>query len=90
VYGPREHRHYARRDGHTSPGKCAVCLDGAATAGKPFQLGDVPDAVVLVTVVQTFPLAGGQQMAAPVQMAVCVPCREKQLGTVSKTGLVTA
>ena len=50
----------------------------------------MPGAVVLVTVLQTFPVPGGQQMAAPVQMAVCAACREKQLGTASKTGLLTA
>jgi hypothetical protein len=69
-------------------GLCAVCLDAALTADKP--IGDVPDAVVLVTVIQMFPAPGGQQMAAPVQMGVCVACRQQQLGTVSKAGLVTA
>jgi hypothetical protein len=74
-------------------GLCAPCLDSAITGaapGRPFDPGAVPDAVVLTTVVQTFPIAGGQQIAAPVQMGVCAPCRERQLGTVSKKGLVTA
>lgn len=67
-------------------GMCAPCLDAALTAGKP--PGDVPDAVVLVTVIQMFAVAGGQQMAAPVQMGVCAACRERQLGGASKTGLL--
>lgn len=74
----------------TSLGKCAPCLDAAITARTPLQLDAVPDAVVLTTVIQMFPVPGGQQMGAPVQMAVCAPCREKQLAPVSKTGLLTA
>jgi uncharacterized membrane protein len=71
-------------------GKCAPCLDRAITSGKPPGLESVPDAVVLVTVVQQFNLGGGQQMAAPCLVAVCLSCRRQQLGMVSKTGLVTA
>jgi len=73
-----------------SLGKCAICLDAAITAGKPIVLDAVPDAVVLTTVIQMFPMSGGQQMAAPAQMGVCLSCRQKQLGTVSKTGLALA
>ena len=73
----------------TGLGKCGACLDTAITSGRPLDLSSVPDAVVLVTVMQMFPMPG-QQIAAPVQMSVCVPCRERQLGTVSKAGLVTA
>lgn len=73
-----------------SLGKCGPCLDAAITARGLLLLDSVPGAVVLVTVLQTFPVPGGQQMAAPVQMAVCAACREKQLGTASKTGLLTA
>ena len=70
--------------------KCAICLDAAITAGEPLVLDGVPDAVVRTTVVQTFPMPGGQQLAAPVQMDVCLSCRQAQLGTVSKTGLALA
>jgi hypothetical protein len=73
-----------------SLGKCAPCLDAAITSSEPGGLESVSDAVVLTTVVQVFPMAGGQQMAAPVLMPVCLPCRKQQLGAVSKTGLVTA
>jgi hypothetical protein len=76
-----------------SLGKCAICLDTAimaASSAEPAVAGRVPDAVVLATVVQTFPMPGGQQMAAPVLMPVCMACRQQQLGRVSKTGLVTA
>ena len=71
-------------------GKCAPCLDAAITGPESFVIDAVPDAVVLVTVIQMFPVAGGQQMAAPALMGVCLACRQKQLGTVSKRGLVTA
>ena len=71
-------------------GKCSPCLDAAITGSEPGGLESVPDAVVLVTVVQAFPVPGGQQVAAPVLMAVCLPCRKQQLGTVSKKGLLTA
>ena len=73
-----------------SLGKCAPCMDAAITAPGPLVLGAVPDAVVLATTLQMFPVPGGQQAAVPVQAGVCASCREKQLGTVSKTGLVTA
>lgn len=71
-------------------GLCAPCLDSAITAAEPPDPDAVPDAVVLVTVIQMFPAPGGQQMAAPALMGVCLACRQKQLGTVSKRGLVTA
>ena len=73
-----------------SLGKCAPCLDRVITSGKPAVLADVPDAVVLVTLVQQFNMGGGQQLAAPCLAGVCFSCRQQQLGTVSKTGLVTA
>jgi hypothetical protein len=73
-----------------SLGKCASCLDAAISAADPPGLEDVPDAVVLVTILQTFPVPGGQQMAAPCLVAVCLSCRKQQLGTVSRAGLVTA
>jgi hypothetical protein len=67
-------------------GRCASCLDKALSDGTSPDL--VPDAEVLVTVVQMFPVPGGQQIAAPVQMGVCAGCRRNQLGTASKTGLL--
>ncbi len=69
-------------------GKCAVCLDRAITAGA-VDLAAVPDAVVMVTMLQQFS-AARQQIAAPSTICVCVECRRAQLAPVSKTGLVTA
>jgi hypothetical protein len=71
-------------------GKCAPCLDRVIARNLPAGLESVPDAVVLVTLVQQFALGGGQQMAAPCLVPVCLECRQQQLGTISKTGLVTA
>lgn len=74
-------------------GKCAPCLDKAITGPSPGQMVPlgVPDAVVLVTVIQQFSGAvPGQQVAAPCLMAVCLDCRKAQLGTVSKKGLLLA
>ena len=73
-----------------SLGKCTPCLDAAITGSDPAGLESVPDAVVLVTLIQQFALGGGQKMAAPCLVAVCLDCRKQQLGAVSKTGLVTA
>lgn len=71
-------------------GKCAPCLDQAIlAAGEAALLNSVPDAVVLVTVIQPFNVPG-QQIAAPALMPVCLSCRKAQLGTVSKKGLITA
>ena len=66
--------------------KCSPCLDARITAG-----GDaaVPDAVTLVPVLQSFAV-NGQQVVAPVPVPVCMECRRKQLGKVSRAGLVTA
>lgn len=68
--------------------KCAPCTDQRIADGQPDATG-IPDALTIVTVVQTFN-AGGQQIAAPVMLPVCYACRQKQLGVVSKHGLVTA
>lgn len=74
-----------------SLGKCAPCLDQAIlAAGEATLLNSVPDAAVLVTVIQPFSVPGGQQIAAPALMPVCLACRTSQLGTVSKKGLITA
>jgi hypothetical protein len=67
--------------------KCAPCTDRLiADGGSDTDL--LPPAVTIVTVLQTF-AANGQQIAGPVMMPVCIACRQKQIGTVSKTGLVT-
>lgn len=68
--------------------KCAPCTDQAISDGQPDQT-DIPDAVTIVPIVQTFTV-GGQQIAAPVQIPVCYPCRKQQLGAVSRSGLAVA
>lgn len=74
--------------------KCIICLDGRLTAagnGKaraPGWLDEVPDAVCRAPILQSFQ-AGGQQIAAPVMLDVCVACREAQLKPLSKSGLIT-
>ena len=68
--------------------KCCQCTDDLITGGGTDE-ASVPDAVTLAPLVQTFTI-GGQQIAAPLMVPVCFGCREKQLGRVSKTGLVTA
>jgi hypothetical protein len=69
--------------------KCAPCTDQLITDGRSYPEDELPDAVTMVPTVQTFNV-GGQQIAAPVTLPVCFACREKQLGKVSKHGLVTA
>lgn len=69
-------------------GKCAPHLDQAIMDGQPFDLAAIPDAVVLVTVLNQFPIAGGQQVSAPCLLGVCLECRKQQMGTVSKAGLL--
>jgi len=68
--------------------KCSPCLDARITAGGAVA-GVVPDAVTLVPVLQSFAV-NGQQVVAPVPVPVCMECRRKQLGKVSRVGLVTA
>ena len=67
--------------------KCQPCLDQAIVAGQDTE--GVPEAATLAPALQTF-TAGGQQVAAPLVLPVCVECRKKALVTVSKSGLVTA
>jgi hypothetical protein len=67
--------------------KCAPCTDEAVIKGDRTAYADIPDAWTLAPVVQTFNM-GGQQIAAPLALPVCVACREKQLGKVSKNGLI--
>lgn len=69
--------------------KCCPCTDDLVTRGGSYPETDLPDAVTLVPVMQTFSGPGGS-VAAPVMMPVCFACRQKQLGRVSKNGLLTA
>jgi hypothetical protein len=70
--------------------KCCPCTDQLIADGGSYPETDLPDACTIVPLVQTFDIGGGQQIAAPVALPVCFDCREKQLGKVSKQGLVTA
>lgn len=67
--------------------KCCPCIDMAITNDTP--TADVPEAVTMAPSIQTFNM-GGQQLNAPVVLPVCIDCRKRQMGVVSKTGLVTA
>lgn len=70
--------------------KCAPCTDALITSGRSCpEDADLPDAVTIAPTMQTFSV-GGQQVAAPIGLPVCFTCREKMLGKVSKTGLLTA
>jgi len=69
--------------------KCAPCTDQHILDDRGTSPDTVPDAFTITTVMQTF-AAGGQQIAAPVQLPVCYPCRKRLLGTVSKAGLAVA
>ena len=66
--------------------KCTVCTDEAITRGDPDD-AKVLDAITLSPLVQTFNM-GGQQIAAPLALPVCYSHRERQLGKVSKNGLI--
>ena len=68
--------------------KCCPCTDELITACGTY-VSQVSAAVTLAPLVQAFN-AGGQQIMAPLALPVCFACREKQLGRVSKSGLVTA
>jgi hypothetical protein len=69
--------------------KCCPCTDELITSGGTYPETDLPDAVTMAPLLQTFN-AGGQQIMAPLALPVCFACREKQLGKVSRNGLVTA
>jgi hypothetical protein len=66
--------------------KCCPCLDEAIAGGQ--DAADVPDAVTMAPMFQTFNV-GGQQVGGVVPVPVCLDHRKKQLGVTSKTGLVT-
>lgn len=71
---------------------CLPCLDQVIAGGHDAaseEASRVPYADTLVTVMQPFTV-NGQPVMAPVSMPVCYSCRVKQLGGVSKRGLVTA
>ena len=66
--------------------KCCPCTDNSLTKGKP-GLDDIPPAFTMAPSVQTFTI-GGNDVMAPCVIPLCVDCRRKQLGVVSKTGLI--
>lgn len=68
--------------------RCAPCTDQHITDGDDND-DHIAEAITIVPILQTFTV-GGQQIAAPVATPICYQCRRKQLGMVSKTGLVTA
>ena len=68
--------------------KCCLCLDGAIANWTSVDTADIPDAVTLAPVFQTFSVAG-QQVGGVVPVPVCLDHRRQQLGVASKTGLVT-
>ena len=67
--------------------KCCPCLDNAIINDTP--VADVPEAVTMAPSIQTF-TANGQTIMAPVVLPVCIDCRKRQMGMVSKTGLAVA
>lgn len=67
--------------------KCCPCTDNAIAEDTP--IGDVAAAVTLAPSMQTFTMQG-QQITAPCTIPVCLDCRKRQLGFVSKAGLITA
>lgn len=69
--------------------KCCPCTDDLITSGDTYPETAIPDAVTIAPVLQAF-IIGGQQVTAPVMLPVCFSCRGKQMGQVSKQGLVTA
>lgn len=68
--------------------KCNPCTDELITGGGTDQ-ASLPDAVTMAPSLQTF-VVGGQQVSVPLALPVCFACREKQLGRVSRKGLITA
>lgn len=69
--------------------KCSPCLDARLSGPDGGDAVPVPDAVTIVPLLQSFAV-NGQQIVAPVPVPVCTECRRKQLGAVSRSGLVTA
>ena len=50
---------------------------------------DVPAAFTMAPILQTFTVQG-RDVAAPCVVPVCLDCRKRQMGVVSKTGLAVA
>jgi hypothetical protein len=72
--------------------KCCPCLDEAISsraARGPIDLSKVPDAITMAPSMQVFS-GGGQSIAAPVVLPVCLACRINQTGMMSKAGLTIA
>ena len=67
--------------------RCCPCTDNAIINDTP--LDDVPAAFTMAPSVQTF-TANGQTIMAPVVLPVCIDCRKRQMGVVSKTGLMVS
>lgn len=67
--------------------RCCPCTDNALTNDTP--LADVPVAITMAPSVQQFTMPG-QQIMAPVVLPVCADCRKRQMGVVSKTGLMVS
>jgi hypothetical protein len=65
--------------------RCCPCTDKAITDDTPIE--DVAAAVTMAPSIQTFTV-GGQEVRAPCTIPVCVDCRKRQMGIVSKTGLI--
>ena len=68
--------------------KCCPCTDKAIADGE-VDLDQVDMAVTFAPSMQTFTLQG-QQISAPCVIPVCVDCRKRQMGVVSKTGLMVS
>ena len=49
----------------------------------------MPVAITMAPSIQTF-TANGQTIMAPVVLPVCIDCRKRQMGVVSKTGLMVS
>ena len=64
--------------------RCCPCLDKAIKDGTDPE--DVAAAITMAPSMQTFTM-GGQQLNAPCTIPVCVDCRKRQMGAVSRTGL---
>jgi hypothetical protein len=65
--------------------RCCPCTDNAITNDTAIE--DVPPAITMAPSIQTFTI-GGQEVRAPVTIPVCLDCRKRQMGIVSKTGLI--
>ena len=67
--------------------RCCPCTDKAITDDTGTD--DVPAAFTMAPILQTFTVQG-RDVAAPCVVPVCLDCRKRQMGAVSKTGLAVA